>query len=62
MLEHGLDGNLVASGGQKRDNVAFIVMENVRGIDLIEVMNTSFQKDRTRDTWPGEELGKILLP
>ena len=62
MLAHGLDGVMNLPDGDIKENVAYIVMEHIKGIDLVDLMNEFFQKERTKDTWPGEALGKLFLP
>ena len=61
MYDQGLDGVLSRRNGEKKAGVAFIVIEFIKGMDLVDLMNDFFQKERTRDTWPGEDIGKIFL-
>ena len=61
MLDHGADG-VVVSPTEDRKRVMYIVLESIKGIDLLDLMNEFRQRDPTRENWPGEQLGKILAP
>ena len=57
MLEQGFEGVLLSFSGVKI-NMAYIVMEHIKSLDLVDLINYH----NSIDDWRGEEIGKIFLP